>query len=75
LIKHTSSRDAGGQPRIRALRSGVRLPASAEQDAAMNALPLSDADLALIEQRAATALDVAPAPWNPWLETRHGIGA
>jgi hypothetical protein len=60
--------------RVPALRSGVRLPASAEQNVAMNAQPLSDADLALIEQRAATALDVAPAPWNPWLETRHGIG-
>ena len=35
---------------------------------------LLDADLDEIEQRAARAFTVAPQPWNPWLETRHGTG-
>lgn len=33
-----------------------------------------DPELTEIEQRATQALDVAPAPWKPLLETRHGIG-
>ncbi|GAA0942801.1 hypothetical protein [Virgisporangium aurantiacum] len=35
---------------------------------------LSDADIAAIEERAVKALDVAPAPWTTWLETRGGTG-
>ena len=35
---------------------------------------LPDAELMEIEQRAARALGVVPAPWNPMLETRGGIG-
>jgi hypothetical protein len=35
---------------------------------------LPDAELLEIEQRAARALDVAPTPWNPMLETQGGIG-
>lgn len=35
---------------------------------------IGDAELDEIEQRAGRALDVAPAPWRPLLETRHGIG-
>ena len=35
---------------------------------------LSDTDLDEIEQRAARAFNVAPQPWDPWLETRDGTG-
>jgi len=35
---------------------------------------LPDAELLAIEQRAMRALNVVPTPWNPLLETRHGIG-
>lgn len=35
---------------------------------------LPDQELTKIEQRAMQALDVAPAPWKPQLETRHDIG-
>jgi hypothetical protein len=41
-------------------------------DIVTDALP--DAELAEIEERALRALDVAPAPWNTMLETRHSIG-
>lgn len=33
---------------------------------------LPDAELIEIQQRTIQALDVAPAPWKPWLETRDG---
>ena len=35
---------------------------------------LPDADLEQIMQRALRALDAAPLPWIPELETRAGIG-
>ncbi|MPZ82422.1 MAG: hypothetical protein GEV28_19285 [Actinophytocola sp.] len=35
---------------------------------------LSDADIDEIEQRVKKALEVAPAPWTVFLETRHAIG-
>jgi hypothetical protein len=35
---------------------------------------LSDADLDDIAHRVAGALEVAPPPWEPWLETRAGTG-
>jgi hypothetical protein len=36
--------------------------------------PLTDADLAAIEERVNEAQRVGPPPWNAWLETRHGTG-
>ena len=36
--------------------------------------PLPDADLEQIEQRAQRALDAAPPPWLPFLETGGGLG-
>lgn len=35
---------------------------------------LTDDDIRAIEQRLTKALGVAPAPWEGFLETRHGIG-
>jgi hypothetical protein len=35
---------------------------------------LPGAELIEIEQRVSRALDAVPSPWNPMLETRHGIG-
>jgi hypothetical protein len=35
---------------------------------------LPDAALLEIEHRLARALQVAPTPWKPWLETRYGTG-
>ena len=36
--------------------------------------PLTDVELARIEGRLSKALEVAPAPWSPGLETRMGLG-
>jgi hypothetical protein len=36
--------------------------------------PLPDTDLEQIEQRAQRALDAAPPPWLPFLETGGGLG-
>jgi hypothetical protein len=35
---------------------------------------LRETDLSEVEERVSRALEVAPAPWIPLLETRHGIG-
>jgi hypothetical protein len=35
---------------------------------------MSDTEILAIEQRAARALDVAPAPWTAQMETRQAIG-
>jgi len=36
--------------------------------------PLPDMDLGQIERRALRALDAAPPPWVPFLETKGGLG-
>jgi hypothetical protein len=36
--------------------------------------PLPDTDLEQIERRALRALDAAPPPWVPFLETEGGLG-
>ena len=35
---------------------------------------IGEPELVEMEQRAIHALDAAPAPWIPLLETRHGLG-
>lgn len=69
-VTHTHA--AGRSAVIAGAASGAAGTWSAPMAIVKDALP--DPELVEIEQRAARALDVAPAPWNPMLETQGGLG-
>ena len=55
-------------------RTARESPQHAHSDNDYMTDPMSDTYLEQVEQRALRALDAAPPPWSPFLETEGGLG-